>query len=229
MRAAEKAKPTVLVIGASRGIGLELVRQYRAAGAAVTGTARDEAGLARLRELGATALQLDVTDAASAAGLAWQMDGAAFDVAIVNAGVFGPRSNGLVPPVQDDFDAVMHTNVLGAMRVLPQVADNLAPGAKLAVISSRMGSIGLRANPSGWLYRASKAALNSVLKDTALALQGRAVCVAFHPGWVRTDMGGTGADLDVKDAVADIRRTLAGLRPEDNGGFFNHDGAALAW
>jgi NAD(P)-dependent dehydrogenase (short-subunit alcohol dehydrogenase family) len=229
MKAAANGQAKVLVVGASRGIGLELVRQYRAEGAAVTATARDAAGLTRLRELGAAALQLDVTDAASASGLAWQVDGAAFDVAIVNAGVFGPRSQGLAPPPQDVFDAVMHTNVLGAMRVLPQVADSLAPGAKLAVISSRMGSIGLRANPSGWLYRASKAALNSVLKDTSLALEGRAVCVALHPGWVRTDMGGTAADLDVKDAVADLRRTIADLRPEDNGGFFNHDGQALTW
>lgn len=75
----------ILVIGASRGIGLELVRQYRADGGAVTATARDDAGLERLRALGATALRLDVTDAASASGLAWQVDGARFDVAIINA------------------------------------------------------------------------------------------------------------------------------------------------
>jgi len=123
----------------------------------------------------------------------------------------------------------MQTNLLGAMRVLPQIADTLAPNARLAVISSRMGSIGLRASPSGWLYRASKAALNSVLKDAALMLQGQALCVALHPGWVRTDMGGADADLDVGQAVADMRRTLAGLQPADHGGFFNHDGAPLAW
>jgi NAD(P)-dependent dehydrogenase (short-subunit alcohol dehydrogenase family) len=123
----------------------------------------------------------------------------------------------------------MHTNVLGAMRVLPQLAEVLAPGAKLAVISSRMGSIGLRTNASGWLYRASKAALNSVLKDAALELAGRAICVSFHPGWVRTDMGGSGADIDVATSVSDMRRTLAALTPTDNGGFFNHDGQPLAW
>jgi NAD(P)-dependent dehydrogenase (short-subunit alcohol dehydrogenase family) len=84
----------------------------------------------------------------------------------------------------------MHTNVLAAMRLLPQLVDALAPGARLAVLSSRMGSIGLRNSPSGWLYRASKAALNSVLKDASLVLAGRATCVSLHPGWVRTDMGG---------------------------------------
>ena len=219
----------ILIIGASRGLGLEFVSQYRAAGAAVVATARDEAGLQRIRALGAKALQLDVADAASASGLAWPIDGEAFDTVIVNAGVYGPRSDGLQTPSEADFDAVMHTNVLGPMRVLPQLTEALAPGARLAVISSRMGSIGLRGSPAGWLYRASKAALNSVLKDVSLVLAGRAVCVALHPGWVRTDMGGAGADLAVPDAVADMRRTLVALTPADNGGFFNHDGQALAW
>lgn len=219
----------VLVIGASRGIGLELVRQYRAEGATVTATARDEAGLSRLRELGATAITLDVATAAGAAGLAWPIDGLAFDVVVLAAGVYGPRSSDLQTPTEADFDQVMHTNVLGAMRVLPQLADALAPGARLAVVSSRMGSIGLRASTSGWLYRASKAALNSVLKDASLAFEGRAICVALHPGWVRTDMGGAGADLEVADSVRGIRATLAGLKPTDNGRFFNFDGTPLAW
>jgi len=219
----------VLIVGASRGIGLELVRQYVAEGARVTATARSPADLARLRELGAQALQLDVGDAASAGSLAGQIDGADFDVAILNAGVYGPRTAGLEAPSEVDFDAVMHTNVLGAMRLLPQLVDRLAPGARLAVVSSRLGSIGLRASTSGWLYRASKAALNSLLKDASLALAGRATCVALHPGWVRTDMGGAGADLDVAESAAGIRRTLAALQPADNGGFFNHDGTPLAW
>jgi NAD(P)-dependent dehydrogenase (short-subunit alcohol dehydrogenase family) len=219
----------VLLIGASRGIGLEFVRQYRAEGHAVTATARDEAGLERLRELGAACFALDVTDAASVSGIAWRIDGVAFDTVIVNAGVYGPRTSGLQTPTEADFDTVMHTNVLGAMRVIPQLADALAPGARLAVLSSRMGSMGLRTSSGGWLYRASKAALNSVLKDASLALADRATCVAFHPGWVQTDMGGAGADLPPEQAVADMRRTLAGLSPADNGRFLNHDGQALAW
>ena len=219
----------VLIIGASRGIGFELVRQYRSDGDRVTATARDSAGLERLGGLGARALGLDVTDAASAAGLAWQIDGEAFDVVIVNAGVFGPRIAAVEAPTAQDFDHVMHTNVLGPMRVLSQIGEMLAPGARLAVISSRMGSMGLRRSPDGWLYRASKAAVNSVLKDASLAFEGRAVCVALHPGWVRTDMGGSGADIEVADSAAGIRRTLAGLKASDNGGFFNFDSSPLAW
>ena len=223
----------ILVVGASRGIGLEFVRQYRADGHAVTATARDDAGLARLTELGATPLRLDVLDAASVAGLSSQAEGAGFDVAIVNAGVnskpAGERHAGLDAPPEDEFDRVMRTNVLGPMRVIPQVAEALAPGGRLAVLSSRMGSIGSRTAAGSSLYRASKAAVNSVLKDAALVLGSKAICVAFHPGWVKTDMGGAGADIDVGTSVAGMRRVIAGLAAKDSGAFFNHDGQAIAW
>ena len=219
----------VLVIGASRGIGREFVRQYLADRAQVTATARRPEDVAALEALGATAFALDVTDAASASGLAWRVDNAGFDVAIVNAGVFGPRSAGLDTPTEAEFAAVMHTNVLGAMRVIPQLADALAKGARLAVLSSRMGSMGLRTASSGWLYRASKAALNSVLKDASLQLAGKAICVAFHPGWVRTEMGGEQADLTPQRSVDYMRRTLAGLTPAQTGSFLNHDGTPIAW
>jgi NAD(P)-dependent dehydrogenase (short-subunit alcohol dehydrogenase family) len=218
-----------MIIGASRGIGLELARQYLAEGARVFATARSEEGLKLLRAEGARVLKLDVNDAASVAGLAWQIDGEVFDTVVVNAGVYGPRTKGLQTPTEADFDAVMHTNVLGPMRVVPQLVDALADGARLGVISSRMGSKALRSNPDGWLYRASTAAVNSVLKDISLALAGKAICVALHPGWVRTDMGGGDADLDVADSARDLRRTLAALAPADNGAFLNHDGQPLAW
>jgi NAD(P)-dependent dehydrogenase (short-subunit alcohol dehydrogenase family) len=219
----------ILVLGASRGIGLELVRQHRAAGARVVATARDDAGLQRLKDLGAMPLKLDVASAAGCAGLAWPIDGEQFDQAWLVAGVYGPRTSAPQTPTQDEFDAVMHTNVLAAMRLLPQLADVLAPGAKLAVLSSIMGSIGQRSNGGGWLYRASKAALNSVLKDMSLVLDGRAIGVALHPGWVQTDMGGAGAAIPVERSVADLRATVAALTPADNGRFLNHDGSPLPW
>ncbi|MES1161875.1 MAG: SDR family oxidoreductase [Rhizobacter sp.] len=219
----------VLVIGASRGIGSEFVRQYRAAGAQVTATARSADALAALNALGATGLQLDVASAESVSRLAWQLDGSFFDVVVLCAGVYGPRATGLEPPTEAEFSEVMNTNVLGAMRVLPSLVDALAPGAKLAVLSSRMGAIGPRDAHYGWLYRASKAAVNSVLKDVSLALAGRCTCVSVHPGWVRTGMGGPDAQLTPEQSVADLRRVIAGLTPADNGRFFDHDGSAIAW
>jgi NAD(P)-dependent dehydrogenase (short-subunit alcohol dehydrogenase family) len=225
----------VLIVGASRGLGLEFVRQYRADGARVTATARSQDGLAAISALGAKPLKLDVADAASASSLAWQIDGEGFDTVFHVAGVYGPRTAGMEPPSVDDFDAVMHANVLGAMRVLPSVADALAPpvggapGARIGVISSRMGSIGLRDGTAGWTYRASKAAVNSVMKDASIALAGRALCAAFHPGWVRTEMGGAGADIDASESIAGMRRALAGLDAARNGSFLNYDGTPLAW
>ena len=219
----------VLIVGASRGLGLEFVRQYLAAGAQVTATARDEASLAALRSMGAAALELDVAQAESEARLAGHVDGSGFDVAVLCAGLYGPKTQGLEPPTEADFDAVMRTNVLGPMRVIAQLTDAFAPGAKLAVISSRMGSIGARGSTSGWLYRASKAAVNSVLVDASLALGGKAVCVSFHPGWVRTDMGGAGADLTPEQSVSGLRRTIAGLTRADSGRFLNYDGSAIVW
>lgn len=219
----------VLIVGASRGIGLEFVRQYVADGARVFGTARDDDSLAALRDEGVRPLRLDVSKLTSTAGLAWQLDGESFDTVVFCAGVFGPRTEGLDAPAEDVFDTVMHTNVLGAMRVIPQLVDALAPGAQLAVLSSRMGSIGSRTSTAGWLYRASKAALNSVLKDTSLALADRAICIAFHPGWVRTDMGGEGADLAPEDSVRSMRGVLARLTSADTGLFFDHDGTPIPW
>lgn len=219
----------VLIVGASRGIGLELVKQHRASGDQVVATARDEDSLARLRALGATAIKLDVSDVLSIAGLAWQLDGFQFNRVMYVAGLYGPRTIGLQPPSAADFDAVMHTNVLGPMRVLPQVLDALAPDARIGIVSSRMGSIGVRANSAGWVYRASKAAVNSVMKDVSLTLDGRAICVSLHPGWVKTDMGGQEADIDVATSASSLRAVLDGLKAGDNGAFFNYDGTLLPW
>ncbi|SFF62230.1 Short-chain dehydrogenase [Duganella sp. CF458] len=218
-----------LVIGASRGIGLELVRQYLADGWRVIATARSKEDVAMLADMGAEAHRLDVTNVEAVAGLGWKLDGEQLDVAILNAGVYGPRTDGF--PLQVDFDAVMHTNVLSAMRLLPIVAPLVGAGrGKLAVMSSRMGSLSERQGCTGSLYRASKAALNSVLVDTAhqFGPQG-ATCVALHPGWVRTDMGGPGAALSVEESVRGLRKVLAELPASEQAVYRDYDGSPIGW
>ena len=220
---------TALIIGASRGIGLELVKQYLADGWRVIATARKADDCAALGALGAEPHQLDVTDVEACAGIGWKLDGEELNVAVLNAGVYGPRHDGF--PAQADFDAVMHTNVLAAMRLLPIIAPMVgAARGKLAVLSSRMGSLSERGNPSGSLYRASKAALNSVLIDTALVHGKQGVtCVAFHPGWVRTEMGGEGADISVEESAGGIRKTLAALPASERAVYRNYDGSEIGW
>ncbi len=220
---------TVLVIGASRGLGLEFVRQYRAAGDRVIATARDDEGLARLRGLGAEPLRVDVADPASVSGLSWQLDGEEIDVALYVAGVID-RGNATSPPTQQAFDHLMHTNVLGLMQVLPQVMPMVeAAGGVFGALSSRMAQIGPVSGSGAWLYRVSKAALNMAVSSARFDYP-EATLVALDPGWVQTDMGGGAAPLTAEASVRDLRTVLASLTPDDNGQLIHHDGRrASSW
>ena len=220
---------TVLVIGASRGIGLEFVRQYRAAGDRVIATARDDEGLERLSALGAETLRVDVAQPASVSGLSWQLDGVEIDLALYVAGVID-RGNATSPPTQQAFDHVMHTNLLGLMQVLPQVMPMVeAAGGVFGALSSSMAQIGPVSGSNSWLYRASKAALNMAV-SSARHDYPAALLVALDPGWVQTDMGGGAAPLTAEASVYGLRAVLAGLTAEDNGRLIHHDGRrAESW
>ena len=218
---------TVLVIGASRGIGLELVRQYLARGDRVIATVRDDAGLARVQALGAQGLKVDVAKPASVSGLAWLLDGEKIDTALFVVGVIS-RADATTPPTQPEFDRVMHTNVLGAMQVIPQVAPLVeAGGGRFAFLSSVMGQISTVSDSNAWLYRVSKAALNMAVAAAQPSYPG-AILVAVHPGWVQTDMGGAGAPLTAPDTVRALRATLAARTLADRGRFLQHDGTPYA-
>ena len=222
----------VLIIGASRGIGFELARQYLDAGDTVIATARNEAGLARLHGLGAKPLKLDVANPASVSGLSWQLDGEKLDLAVYVAGVFSDPG-AASPPTQQAFDALMHSNVLGAMQALPQVAPWVEEAnGQFAFLSSDMGHIGSTSASRGWLYRTSKAALNMAVV-AAQPDYPRAQFVLLHPGWVQTDMGTAAAPLSVQTSVQGIRQTLANCKNrKDNHGckdvpFLQWDGTPL--
>ena len=218
---------TVLVIGASRGIGLEFVRQYREAGCRVIATVRDADGRTRVQALGAEALTVDVANPASVSGLAWQLDGEKLDLALYVAGVLR-RPNAFTPPTRDDFDAVMHTNVLGAMQTLPQVAPLVAEArGAFAFLSSSMSQIGSVPDSGSWLYRTSKAALNMAVA-AAQHDYPDATLVTIDPGWVQTDMGGAGAALTVEKSVQGMRQVLASLTPADKGRLLHYDGRRAA-
>jgi NAD(P)-dependent dehydrogenase (short-subunit alcohol dehydrogenase family) len=218
-----------LIVGASRGIGLEFVKQYAAHGVEVVGTARDEAGLERIIAAGGDALEFDAL--LDDPKILIDTCGTKLALCVLNAGVYGPKAGAGETFSQDEFDHVMRTNVFVAMRLIPALAPALVGArGKLVTVSSRMGSLGERASSNGTAYRASKAALNSVLKDASLAFGPKGVtCVTVHPGWVRTDMGGAGADLSVEESVSGLRRVIADIDASDNGCFINYDGSKIAW
>lgn len=222
---------SVLIIGASRGLGLEFVRQYRADGWLTLGTCRSPEQDALLSAVGATALRLDVTDPTSYGSLERALDGTRIDVCIYNAGVYGESTSAMVGSSTENFDQVMHTNVLGALNATPIVAPAVARAkGKLVYVSSRMGSISLMANTSGILYRASKAAVNTVAKGTALEWGPKGVTVlTMHPGWVKTDMGGKDADLDPATSIRGMRSVIENATNADNGKFLDYTGHELGW
>jgi NAD(P)-dependent dehydrogenase (short-subunit alcohol dehydrogenase family) len=225
----------VVITGAGRGLGLEFARQYARDGWDVIGCCRHPKAARPLVEVGAEVVKLDVADARDVTALSKRLAATTIDLFICNAGVAGARNPVLTGTTQADFDAVMRTNVLGPMWLSAALADRIAAGGqgrggKIAYLSSRMGSIGAMANAGSALYRASKAALNAVVKAVALELAPRGVvAIALHPGWVRTDMGGAGADIDPETSVAGMRAVIERAGSRDSGRFFDYTGKEVPW
>jgi NAD(P)-dependent dehydrogenase (short-subunit alcohol dehydrogenase family) len=221
---------TALIVGASRGIGHEFVRQYVANGWRVLATCRKAADLDALSALGAETHLLDVTNSDAAVALAETFTTEKLDVVVINAGVL-PKGDG-DPAALDEasFLEGMRTNVLAPMRLAGLFGPLIKEGGTLGVLSSRMGSIGLMTGSDSLFYRSSKAAVNMVVKSYANEWKSRGVrAIALHPGWVRTDMGGSNADIDVSTSVSGLRAVIAEGDIERSGGFFDYSGKALAW
>jgi len=230
--------PTVFVTGASRGLGLEFCRQYAAAGWQVLGGCRDPRGAEALKKAGVAVYKLNVDSDASVTDLARALEGQAIDVLILNAGVGTRERDRLGILDYGLWRDVLNTNLLGAMRVAEALLSHLGRGSlrKIVGITSGLGSHARLQREGGgnrgayYIYRTSKAALNMAMQGLAVDLAPRGfVCVALHPGWVRTDMGGPSAPLDVTQSVAGMRKTIDRLNAKDNGRFLGHDGAEMAW
>jgi len=220
--------PSVVIIGASRGIGRSLVEHYLGAGWDVTATVRAAPQVAELQAAGAHVLVADVTDAASLAALAAAAPGP-HDLLILNAGA------NVMEGKLADVDAaawrrIMETNALGPLLAVQALGATVRDGGKIVALSSTLGSIAANAGGGLWSYRMSKAALNAGMKNLAIELKPRAVAVAaLHPGWVKTDMGGPQAEVDVGDSVAGLAGVIAALDMAHSGSFTDYRGNALPW
>lgn len=222
---------TVLITGANRGIGLEFVRQYAAEGAAVIACCREASDALKAIKGNVRVMALDVTSPASVEALQRELDGAAIDIVINNAGVGGPRerTTGIIP-----FEAwlkVFAANSVAPVLVASALRDNLLKGTqkKLVTITSQLGSI---ANHGGgaYPYHASKAAVNSFMRGLSKEWARDGIAVGlFHPGWVKTDMGGQSAPVTPEQSVRGLRARIAELSLANTGMFRDFQGKELAW
>ena len=208
---------TVLITGANRGIGAEMDRQYRARGETVLGTSR----------AGGEYLQLEVTDPASHAALAEQLEGQAIDLLVCNAGVYFDKDENLAEgyPAQMWADTFA-TNVTGVFLTVQSLLTNLqlAPAAKIAIISSQMASHE-RAPGGSYIYRASKAAALNLGRNLSTDLKHLDIAVGiYHPGWVKTDMGGEAAEITVQEAASGLIKRFDALSLDSTGCFETWDG-----
>ncbi|MDO9488888.1 MAG: SDR family oxidoreductase [Sphingomonadaceae bacterium] len=216
--------PTIAILGASRGIGLEFVRQYATDGWTVLASVRREEDLPMLRDLGATAYLADTTDEASLAAMAEAIG--PIDVLIVNAGV-GSREAKLADVDAATWTRVMTVNALGPLLAARTLGSKVRDGGKIAALSSVLGSIADN-NGGMWSYRMSKAALNMGLSCLAAEMKGREIkVVALHPGWVKTEMGGEQAPVEKIDSVAGMRRVIDTLAA--SGSYVDYEGKAIPW
>ncbi|MBW8055212.1 MAG: SDR family oxidoreductase [Nitrospira sp.] len=228
---------TVLITGANRGLGLEFVHQYAAAGWRVLACCRDPGRATQLSALatksdGVSVYPLDVTDAKQIRTLAETVEDTPVDLLINNAGIYGQRDADFGNTDTSRWLETLRVNVIAPMKVMEALVAAVVVSRRrtIACISSRMGSIGDNTSGGSYVYRSSKAALNAVAKSAANDLKERGITVVvLHPGWVRTDMGGPSASLTVEDSVTHLRRILDRVSLRDTGSFFDIDGSIIPW
>jgi NAD(P)-dependent dehydrogenase (short-subunit alcohol dehydrogenase family) len=225
--------PSVLITGANRGIGLEFARSFAADGWRVHACCRhpDKARDLKALEGRVTVHRLDVTDGLQVAGLGRELAGQWIDILINNAGIYGTRA-GFGETGYEQWPQVFQVNVMGPLRLAEAFVEQVARSERKLIvnISSRMGSIAENSSGGGYVYRSSKAALNMVVKSLSIDLAERGIgVVAFHPGWVQTDMGGPDGAITAAETVARMRTVIERLAPADNGKFFNYDGGEIPW
>lgn len=235
---------TVLITGANRGLGLELAKQYAGEGWRVIACSRRSspglAGLAGIRD-NVQVCTLDVTAHGQVERLARELGDETIDVLLNNAGIIGKaasfdaeamRAQSFGQTDYDDWEQIFRTNVMGPMKMAEAFVEHVARSRqkKVVTLTSMVGSMALNTRGGLYGYRASKAAVNAIMKSMAIDLAPRGiVAVALHPGWVRTEMGGAAADLAIADSVRGMRRVIAALGPADAGKVIAFDGEVLPY
>lgn len=237
---------TALITGANRGLGLEFARQLSGAGWKVLASCRSPEGADALHRLAAASGQtveihaLETGNPESIGALSTAVGGQAIDLLVCNAGVSQMKQALITGAqgqrIQDAEDALWfeayRTNAIGPLRVAAAFADRVAASKRriMAFISTRMSVAGQNNSGAYYMYRSSKAALNVIVKNLSIELAPRGVtCMALHPGWVRTDMGGTGADLSPEQSVSSMLKILLDAKLPKKPQFLDYRGETIPW
>jgi NAD(P)-dependent dehydrogenase (short-subunit alcohol dehydrogenase family) len=229
------ADKRVLLIGASRGLGLALASEWAHAGRRVTATVRGS-GRTALHDLadscdGHVEIEtVDVTEPQEIEGLHTRMAGRMFDLLFVNAGVTNQPEGTVAQTSTDEFNRVMVTNALSPLRVIEALQDHVEPAGMIGVMSSGQGSVANNERGGHEVYRGSKAALNTFMRSYAARHAGEPrTLVLMAPGWVRTDLGGPGARLSIDESIPSLVRTLDALQGKPGLHYVDYLGRTVAW
>jgi NAD(P)-dependent dehydrogenase (short-subunit alcohol dehydrogenase family) len=228
---------TILIVGANRGLGLGLAREMLGRGWRVIATTRKPDAGGPLAELATqsggklTVRTLDLDDTGSYRGFADRLRDEVLDVLFLNAGVSGPAHRSADQATPEEIGALMFTNAVAPVRVARLLADRVPEGTgTIAFMSSILGSVEGNTNGAHELYRASKAALNSLTRGLYATLAKRKLTVlSLHPGWVRTDMGGSNADIDIETSVRGIADVIEAEQGTQRHSFLDYRGQTLPW
>jgi NAD(P)-dependent dehydrogenase (short-subunit alcohol dehydrogenase family) len=233
--AINKEARTVLLLGASRGIGLGLVDEYLGRGWRVIATQRNVsltsalAGRIDTARGALTVLSADITRPADLAALSQQLSDTVLDLLFVVAGVSDDPVQTIGQIGTEEFNHLMVTNALSPMHALEQLAGHVHPDGTLAVMSSALGSISGNTTGGYETYRASKAALNMLLRSYAVRAGGERSILALMPGWVKTEMGGADAPVEVSDSTAGLADTIAKHAGQPGLAFVDYQGNTIPW
>jgi NAD(P)-dependent dehydrogenase (short-subunit alcohol dehydrogenase family) len=230
-----KEDRTVLLLGASRGIGLGLVDEYLDRGWRVIATQRSRSSAPALAERVKTAngaltvLRADINRPEDLVALSQQLSNVTLDLLFVVAGISDDPNQTIGQISTEEFNHLMVTNALSPMRALEQLAKYVRPEGSLAVMTSALGSISENTTGGYEAYRASKAALNMLLRSYAARAGGDRSILALMPGWVKTDMGGPDAPVEVKDSTAGLVDTIGKHAGQPGLVFVDYQGNTIAW
>lgn len=230
--------PTILITGANRGLGLEFVNQYATAGWQVHACCRKPAEAKELKALAEgsgniTVHALDVANFSRIDQLSAELAGEGIDLLLNNAGIYPDRNGrGFGDADYDDWAQAFRINTMAPLKMVEAFLEHVAhsEGKKIALITSKMGSLDDNSSGGCYAYRSSKAALNMVAKSLSIALAPRGIVVALlHPGWVQTDMGGPNAWITPEQSISGMRRVIERMTAADSGKFYAYDGQQVPW